>query len=192
MVGVGNFIRAQDSTRLSYATAIGLIKITEPPDKIFQSALAFSSELEYINTRRWFADLAFDLSSLKYSQLLKDDNSPFLLHNSKSSLLMLGMNGGKKLGFIVKNSSVAFYAGGGYIAIGEPRANIIANSIIQQTTARKRNVFARLGSRLEYATHIKILQGIYLDVSWWTSPVQIQGHHVKGLSFFVGTRVPIL
>ena len=183
---------AQDSTKVSYGTAVGIVQTTGPLKQVLHPAIAFSSEIEYITKKKWFADLTFDLASLKYNQQVKDSVSPYLFQNARSSLFMVGLNGGKRLGLKNKNSSVSLYGGGGYLTIGEPRANTTPDNIIRQTIVRKSAFYGRLGTRAEYTTKIKILQGIYLDASWWISTASVQDLTLHGFAVYIGTRVQIL
>ena len=50
-------------------------------------------------------------------------------------------------------------------------------------------IFGKAGYRVGYKTKIKFLQTIYLDASWWQSPVTVQGARLQGLSLFIGTRM---
>jgi hypothetical protein len=190
--GIGNFVCAQDSTGLSYATSVGLVKVTGPVTRILQPGIAFRSEFEFINKKRWFIDLTGDFSAQRYNQQEKDSASPFLFQNSKSALFMIGVNLGKRLGFLNKKCSLALYGGGGYLTIGEPRVNLAPDDIIRQTLLHPNGIFGRLGARVEYNTKIKILQGIFLDLSGWSSPAKVQGLGLHGFSLFIGTRVQII
>jgi hypothetical protein len=190
--GNGNFACAQDSTGLSYATSVGLVKVTGPVTKVLQPGIALRSEFEYINKKRWFIDLTGDFSAQKYNQQEKDSASPFLFQNSKSALFMIGINLGKRLRFLDKNCSISLYGGGGYLTIGEPRVNLAPDDIVRQTMLHPDGIFGRLGFRMEYNTKIKILQGIFLDISGWSSPAKVQGLRLHGFSLFIGTRVRII
>jgi len=61
--------------------------------------------------------------------------------------------------------------------------------VFKQEVSRKGGKFGKAGTRIGYKTKIKFLQTIYLDASWWASPVKIQGAVLQGASLFVGTRM---
>jgi hypothetical protein len=190
--GISNIAFAQDSIGLSYATSVGLVKVTGPVNQVLQPGIAFRSEFEYITKKKWFIDVTGDFSAQKYNQQEKDSASPFLFQNSKSALFMIGINLGKRLRFLNKNCSISLYFGGGYLTIGEPRVNLAPDNIVRQTILHPNGIFGRLGSRVEYNTKIKVLQGVFLDVSGWSSPAKVQGMSLHGFSLFIGTRVQII
>lgn len=180
---------AQESGKLFFTTAVGSINPTGRFKDAVQSTLAFNSGVEMALKKNWYTQVVFDFNALKYDQQIRDGNSPFLFQNTNSSLLLLGLNGGKNI--FLKNHKwfISFYGGGGYLNIGEPRVTVdLVSSIAKQDVARESNVFARGGSRLAYKTRSNFFQTVYFDVSYWTSPATIQGGRVNGISFYIGTR----
>jgi hypothetical protein len=180
---------AQDSSRLFFSTGVGLIKSPGKLSKVFHPSVAFNSGLEITNKKNWFAQGTLDFNTLKYNQRIKDDGSPYLFKNTSSSLLMLAINGGKNFYFGRGKWLASVYAGGGYLNIGEPRLVKLEENVFKQEVLRMPGVFGKAGTRLGYKTKVKMLQTIYFDASWFTSPVQVQGYKLNGLSLFLGTRM---
>jgi hypothetical protein len=78
----------------------------------------------------------------------------------------------------------------GYANIGEPRLIVDnSNGIIKQKVTRMQGVFERGGARVAFKTTSKLLQTLYIDVSYWTANVEIQQSKPKAFSFLIGTRV---
>lgn len=180
---------AQDNGKLFFTTSFGLINAQGKFGNAYKSTLAFNSGVEMAWKKNWFGQLVFDFNALKYEQQIRDANSPFLFQNTNSSLLLLGVNGGKN--FVFKNPKwfTSLYAGAGYLNVGEPRVTINNSlTVAKQDVARKSNVFGRAGARLAYKTKSNFFQTLYLDASYWASPANVQGGTVNGFSFYIGTR----
>lgn len=188
-LSINQSLLAQENGKLFFTTAFGLINAQGKFANAFKSTLAFNSGVEMSLKHNWFGQLVFDFNALKYDQQIRDANSPFLFQNTNSSLLLLGLNGGKNFHFKNPKWFTSIYGGGGFLNIGEPRVTIdnISN-IAKQDVARKSNVFARAGSRLAYKTKSNFFQTLYLDLSYWASPAKVQGGSVNGFSFYIGTR----
>lgn len=180
---------AQESGKLFFTTSVGLIAPQGKFSKAIKSTLAFNSGVEMSMKNNWYSQLVFDYNALKYDQQIKDASSPFLFQNTNSSLLLLGLNGGKNIPFRNKKWFTSIYGGAGYLNIGEPRVTIdnTANIATQDVT-RKSSVFGRGGARLAYKTKSNFFQTLYLDASYWASPAKVQGGNINGFSFYVGTR----
>lgn len=188
-ISLTSFLQAQESGKLFFTTAFGVVNTQGEFSKAFKSTLAFNSGVEMSLKKNWFGQLVFDFNALKYDQQVRDANSPYLFQNTNSSLLLLGLNGGKNIFFKNHNWFTSFYAGGGYLNIGEPRVTVNAiTGIARQDVARASNVFARTGMRLAFTTRSTFFQTLYLDGSYWASPARVQGGNVKGFSFYIGTR----
>lgn len=186
---MSSFLQAQESGKLYFTTSFGLISPRGKFSDAIKSTLAFNSGVEMALKKNWYAQAVFDFNALKYDQQIRDNNSPFLFQNTNSSLLLLGLNGGKNILFKNPKWFVSLYGGGGYLNIGEPRVTVnLSSGIARQEVARESNVFARGGSRLAYKTKSSFFQTIYLDASYWASPVRVQGGRVNGVSFYIGTR----
>lgn len=178
---------AQENSKLFLTTGVGIIKVRHSLNDVLKPTFAFNSGIETTSAGHWFLQGTIDFNSLKYDQKLKDNNSPYLFQNTNSSLLVLGINGGKD--FIINDRCFfSGYFGGGYLNIGEPRVTL-QNAIVTQQVTRERNIFGRAGTRIAYNSPIRFLQKIYLDANWWTSPVKVQGSQLNGFSFFLGTRM---
>ncbi len=188
-IAITNRSMAQESGKLYFTTSFGVIAPQGKFSKAIKSTMAFNSGVEMALKNNWYSQLVLDFNALKYDQQIRDANSPFLFQNTNSSLLLLGLNGGKNIPFKNKKWFTSLYGGGGYLNIGEPRVTIdnIAN-IAKQDVARKSSVFARGGARLAYKTKSSFFQTLYLDASYWASPAKIQGGNINGFSFYVGTR----
>jgi len=188
-ISLSSYTMAQESGKLFFTTSFGLIAPQGKFSNAIKSTLAFNSGVEMSMKNNWYTQLVFDFNALKYDQQIKDANSPFLFQNTNSSLLLLGLNGGKNIPFRNKKWFTSLYGGAGYLNIGEPRVTIdnIANIATQEVT-RKSSVFGRGGARLAYKTKSNFFQTLYLDASYWASPAKVQGGNVNGFSFYVGTR----
>lgn len=188
-VFINQSLSAQENGKLFFTTSFGVIAPQGKFGKAIKSTMAFNSGVEMALKNNWYSQLIFDFNALKYDQQVRDANSPFLFQNTNSSLLLLGLNGGKNIPFKSKKWFTSLYGGGGYLNIGEPRITIdnIGN-IAKQDVARKSSVFARGGARLAYKTKSSFFQTLYLDGSYWTSPAKVQGGNVNGFSFYIGTR----
>ena len=188
-VSVNQTLLAQENGKLFFTTSFGLINAQGKFANAFKSTLAFNSGVEMSLKKNWFAQLVFDFNALKYDQQIRDANSPFLFQNTNSSLLLLGLNGGKNIYFKNPKWFTSVYAGGGYLNIGEPRVTVdnITN-IARQEVARESNVFGRAGARLAYKTKSNFFQTLYFDASYWASPAKVQGGNINGFSFYIGTR----
>lgn len=181
--------KAQESGKLFFTTGFGNIVPQGKFSNAYKSTIAFNSGVEMSLKKNWFGQLVFDFNAMTYDQQIRDNISPFLFQNTNSSLLLLGLNGGKNI--ILKNPKwfTSFYGGGGYLNIGEPRVTInTITNIAKQDVARNSNVFGRAGMRLAFKTKSNFFQTIYFDASYWASPAKIQGGNVSGFSFYIGTR----
>lgn len=180
---------AQESGKLFFTTSVGLISAQGKFAKAYKSTVAFNSGVEMSLKHNWYGQFVLDYNALKYDQQIRDANSPYLFQNTNSSLLLLGLNGGKN--FYLKNPKwfASLYGGAGYLNLGEPRVttNPITN-IANQDVVRKSNVFGRAGARLAYKTKSNFFQTLYIDASYWASPAKAQGGNVNGFSFYIGTR----
>jgi hypothetical protein len=180
---------AQDKNKFLFTTGIGLIKSPGKLSNVLHPSVAFNSGLEYTGKSNWFAQVTLDFNSLKYDQRRLDENSSYLFQRTSCSLIMGAISGGYNFYFGHNKWLVSPYAGGGYLNIGEPRLLMKEDNIFRQEVSRKGGIFGKAGTRLGYKTKIKFLQTIYLDASWWESPVKIQGAALQGASFFIGTRM---
>lgn len=188
MVVAGSY--AQDSSRIYFTTGIGVNKIKGSLHHAFRSTVAFNSALELDLRKNWYAQLELNFNTLKYNQQKKDDNSSYLFRNTNSSLLLIGLNGGRDFKFNNTGWFTSVYAGSGYVSVGEPRISIDDdNKIVTQTAVSRTGVFGKMGTRVGYKTKSKIFQTLYVDGAYWTSTVETQGGTLRGLSAFVGMRM---
>jgi len=187
LLGFVALANAQDNKFL-FTTGIGLIKSPGKLSNVLHPSVAFNSGLEYTGKNKWFAQLTLDFNSLKYDQRKLDANSSYLFQRTSSSLIMGAISGGYNF-YFGRKWLVSPYAGGGYLNIGEPRLVMKEDNIFRQEVNRQGGIFGKGGARLGYKTKIKFLQTIYIDASWWQSPVKIQGSGLQGVSLFIGTRM---
>ncbi|HNJ96217.1 MAG TPA: hypothetical protein PLS65_15665 [Ferruginibacter sp.] len=173
-----------------FTTGVGLIKSPGGLSNVLHPSIAFNSGLEYTGKTNWFAQVTLDFNSLKYDQRNLDANSPYLFQRTSSSLVQGAVSGGYNI-YLGRNNKwlLSPYAGGGYLNIGEPRLVRKEENVFRQQVVRMGGIFGKAGYRVGYKTKIKFLQTIYLDASWWQSPVTIQGAQLQGLSLFIGTRM---
>jgi hypothetical protein len=184
-----NASMAQDSSRIFFTTGVGIIKAPGSLSSVFKPSIAFNSGIEAVNKKNWFLQATLDFNTLKYNQRIKEDGSPYLFHNTNSSLVMLALNGGKNFPIRGSRWFASAYTGGGYLNIGEPRLTLVSSNTIKQEVSRKGGVFAKAGTRIAYRSPIKLLQTIYFDGAWWTSPLAVQGSKLSGISLFIGARM---
>lgn len=52
-----------------------------------------------------------------------------------------------------------------------------------------RSVFERYGTKLSLQSGIKFLQTIYIDASWWVTPIHIQQNTLQDFSLVVGAKM---
>jgi hypothetical protein len=189
LLGTSFYATAQYGSKVFFTSAIGLIKAPGKLGKVFQPSIALNSGIELTGKKNWFVQGTLDFNTLKYNQQIKEDGSPYLFQNTGSSLIMLAINAGKNFCFGNNKWFASLYSGGGYLNIGEPRLLKYEENTFKQKVSRMGNIFGKAGTRLGYKTATKLLQTIYADVSWWQSPLKVQGSAVNGFSFFLGLRM---
>lgn len=184
-------IKAQDSSRIYFTTSVGLFLPVSKFAAAYKNSLALNSGVEYKLSHYYFVQLVLDFNAVKYDQQFKDNNSAYLFQRTNSSVFLAGINIGRNI--IITHSGNFFispYLGIGYANIGEPRLTVNNNTgIIQQQVTRMEGVFTREGLRLGYSTKSKILQTIYLDVSYWAADINVQQSRARALSLLIGTRI---
>jgi Outer membrane protein beta-barrel domain len=183
--------KAQDTTKLFFTTSVGLLTPVSTFSNAYKKSLALNSGVEYKLSKHYFAQLVLDFNAVKYSQQVKDENSAYLFQNTSSSVLLAGFNVGRNLPITPSgNLFISPYVGIGYANIGEPRLLVDNNNgIIKQEVTRMQGVFERGGARLAFKTKSKVIQTIYIDVSYWTANIKVQQSSPTAFSFLVGTRV---
>lgn len=184
-----NTLMAQDSSRIFFTTGAGIIKSPGSLSKVFHPSIAFNSGIEVVNKKNWFLQATVDFNSLKYNQRIRQDGSPYLFHNTNSSLVMIALNGGKNFPFRSSKWFASAYTGGGYLNVGEPRLINISENKIRQEVSRRSGVFGKVGTRIAYRSKIKFLQTVYFDGAWWASPLKVQGSAFSGISLSIGARM---
>ncbi|MDP3666995.1 MAG: hypothetical protein Q8R50_09975 [Sediminibacterium sp.] len=186
-------VQSQEKGKIFFTTAVGLINAQGNFGKAFKSTVTFNSGVELAMKNNWFGQFVLDFNALKYDQKIRDANSPFLFQNTNSSLLLLGINGGRNIYFKNTKWFTSFYGGGGYLNVGEPRVTVdLLSNIAKQDAVRKSSIFARGGTRLAYKTRSSFFQTVFVDGSYWISPAKVQGGNVSGFSFYIGTRFGVI
>jgi hypothetical protein len=173
--------------KLMFTTGAGVVKVTPALHHVLKPALAFNSGFEIASRRNWYTQLTVDFNTLKYNQQVTDHSSQLLFRNANSNLVMIGLNGGKNFLFDTK-WFLSAYGGGGFLNLGEPRIRVTENIAIQEVK-RRSSKFLRGGFRVARNVPVKFLQTVYLDASWWGSPLQLQNYKLNGFAFFIGTRM---
>lgn len=181
---------AQDSKKIGFTTGIGINKILGSLHQTFRSTVAFNSGLELTLGKKWFAQAELNFNSLKYDQQKKADNSSYLFQNTNSSLLLLGLNGGRNFRLQKSNWFSSLYGGAGFISVGEPRISVDEDDkIVTQTAVRRAGIFGKGGGRIGLDTKSKVFQTLYIDGAYWISSVNTQGASLKGFSIFAGIKM---
>jgi len=181
---------AQESKKIGFTTGIGINKIQGRLHQVFRSTVAFNSGLELALGKNWYAQAELNFNSLKYDQQKKADNSSYLFQNTNSSLLLLGLNGGKDFHLGKSGWFTSLYGGADFISVGEPRISIDEDKkIVTQTAARRSGIFGKAGGRFGVNTKSKIFQTLYIDGAYWLSSVSTQGASLKGISVFAGIKM---
>jgi hypothetical protein len=182
--------KAQEATKIHLTTGAGFIKVQGELSRVFRPSLAFNSGVEINLGKNWYGLAEAGFNSLRYNQQVKEDNSPFLFQNTNSSLFLLGINAGKNFYFGDQRWFTSLYGGAGFLNIGEPRISVDeVTDVARQYTVRKSSIYGRAGARGGYTTRSAFFQTLYVDVSWWTSPVRVQDNRLHSLSVFVGIRM---
>jgi hypothetical protein len=184
-------VKAQDTTKIFFTTAVGLLNPVSSFSNAYKNSLALNSGVEYKFSKHYFVQFVLDFNAVKYSQQVKDASSAYLFQNTSSSVFLAGINVGRNFPLIASGKLFASpYIGAGYTNIGEPRLSLDnRNGIINQEVTRVTGIFARGGTRLAYNTKSKILQTIYLDASYWSANISVQDSRPKAFSFLIGTRI---
>lgn len=186
----GSFLMAQDAGKVYFTTSVGLLAPVSSFSKAYENSLALNSGIEYQFNRHYFTQFLLDFNVVKYSQQKREEGSPYLFQHTNSSVFLAGFNIGRNIS-ITKSGSlfVSPYLGIGYANIGEPRLTVNNNTgIIEQNVSRMAGVFNRQGIRIAYKTKSKVLQTLYLDVSYWSANLKVQESRPKALSLLAGTR----
>lgn len=187
---VANAQTNTNSDGIHLTTGVGINKIQGKLGETFRSTVAFNSGFEKSFRNHWYAQLEANFNTLKYDQQVKDVNSEYLFQNTNSSLFMVGGNFGKDYPFGSSPWFASTYVGSGYINIGEPRLQVHEpTGIITQDVIRKGGVLGKAGGRIGYRTHSKLLQTLYIDGSYWTSSLKVNGSAVRSISVFIGLRM---
>jgi Autotransporter beta-domain len=183
-------VQAQDSSRLYFTTAAGIIIPVSSFGNAYRNSLGLNSGIEYRLGKHYFAQFAIDFNAIRYNQQVKDAGSPYLFQNTSSSVFLAGIHIGRNIP--LSKSGRLFtspYLGMGYANIGEPRLTVNnTTGIIKQEVARSKGLFGRQGLRLGFTTKSRILQTLYVDASWWAANVRVQGSRPRAASLLVGTR----
>ncbi|MEO5889895.1 MAG: autotransporter domain-containing protein [Ferruginibacter sp.] len=184
-------LAAQDTGRIYFTTAVGLLMPVSAFSKSYHQSLALNSGIEYRFRQYYFAQLVLDFNAINYSQQIRDDGSAFLFQHTSSSVVSIGVNAGRN--FALTNNNRLFispYLGIGYCNIGEPRLTVDNDAgIIKQEVKRMQGIFTRAGARMAFNTRSKLVQTIYIDAAYWSANIRVQASRPQALSLLVGTRI---
>ncbi len=183
-------VKSQDTTKLFFTTSVGFLNPVSTFSHAYKRSLALNSGIEFRFSGQFFAQFVLDFNAVNYNQQVSDANSAYLFQKTSSSVFLAGINLGRNFPLIPSGKLfVSPYGGIGYANIGEPRLILDnVNGIINQQVTRMRGVFGRAGGRLAYTTKSKVLQTIYIDVSYWSAYINVQNSMPKAFSFLIGTR----
>lgn len=188
---VGTSACAQKGSQsLSFLTSAGALVPLSGFGKAYQPSLALGTGIEYSFGQHYFVQLTADINAVRYNQQIKDDAAGYLFQNTKSAVLLGGLQIGRNIWIDQQQKIfVSPYIGGGYLNIGEPRLSLDpATHIISQSVSRKGGAFGRGGIRLAYKTASKVLQTLYVDMAYWRSLIHIQNAQPQALALSLGTR----
>jgi hypothetical protein len=172
-------------------SGVGIINGRGTFGKSVEPSIGFNSGIELKLRKHFLAQVSIDFNSIKYNQKELDKNSPFLFTNTNSNLLALGVNVGYNFNEPDSKWLLSTYVGSGYFNIGEPRAVVVSQNTISQSTVNQSSIFGRLGFRVGFKTSSAFFQTLYINTEYWSSPAVIQGGKANGISFFIGTRMAI-
>jgi hypothetical protein len=184
-------LKSQDTKQAYFFSGIGIINGQGTFGKSVEPSVGFNSGIELKFKKHFLAQLSVDFNSLKYNQKVLDNNSTLLFTNTNSTLLTIGANIGYNFTEPDAKWLLSTYVGSGYFNIGEPRATLVNNRTVLQSTVNQSSIFGRLGFRVGYKTPSAFFQTLYINAEYWSSPAVIQGGKANGVSFFVGTRMVI-
>jgi hypothetical protein len=182
----------QKESKIAITSSVGLLIPQSKFAKSYSTSLAFNSGIEYSLKKGFFIQGVIDFNSVKYSQQVREGIDDFLFQKTNSSVFLLGLNLGNNIPLThSKRFFLAPYLGLGYLNIGEPRLSINnQDKVITQSVRRMQSIYYKGGLRFLINTNTKALQTIYLDVSSWKSPIEIQSSKAQAWSVFGGTKIP--
>ncbi len=190
-VFVFNPVFSQDSTRFFFNSSAGILNPLGQFAKSYSVSPSVGSGFEYYVRSKYFITGDLGINAVKYSQQIRDPKSNFLFKNTNSSVFMLGVNMGRKV-TLSRKVFLQPYLGLGYANIGEPRL-LVDNTtqIINQEVVRMQGLITKVGNKLAIRTKSKMLQTVFLDVSYWRGYFTIQESTPKGINVSFGTKVGI-
>jgi hypothetical protein len=139
-----------------------------------------------MQNKKFFLYPALDFLSFKYTQLLPDDHSDYLIDNGTSSFLQLNLMAGSKK----KLNNWGIYGYGGPLMgfVSEPKAQL---SSADQITLKNNYHFTggvRIGGGTEYKLGSVYL---FLDLSYYHNFSTIQGKRVHAITGYGGLKTNI-
>lgn len=185
-------VMAQDTTKISITTGVGLVMASGNLGQILKPAVAFNTGLELGFKNKWFLQGEISFNTLGYNQKYRDQSSGYLFTNSSSSLLQIGAIGGKDFSLVKNKWLIGTYLGTGFLNIGQPRLTVdVANAAVRQEVIRDANIYGKAGARLSLRTKSPFFETLYLDGSYFLSPQIIQNERLNGFTFFIGSKFSI-
>ena len=109
---LSSHVKSQDSSRLCFTSAAGLLFPLKKFASSYTTSLAFNSGIEYKIWQSFYVQFLLDFNGVKYNQQIKENNSSYLFQKTTSSIFMTGLNIGKKFKLEAsKKAMISIYAG---------------------------------------------------------------------------------
>ncbi|WP_231491255.1 hypothetical protein [Pedobacter sp. Leaf170] len=189
----GDVLFAQDTTKIAVTTGVGLISMPGSLSKVLKPSITFNSGIELKLKKNWFLQGDVSLNSIGYNQIIRDNANNYLFEDANSSLFQIGVSGGYSIKFLPSKFSLDLYAGPGFQRFGEPRVTNNTSALVtRQNIVFNNTVFGKVGSRLSYMTKSSLLQTIYVEATYFTSPLHVQTYRLQGFTYCVGTRFSLM
>ena len=189
----GNVLFAQDTTKITLTTGVGIISMPGALSKVLKSSITFNSGIELKLKKNWFLQGDVSLNSIGYNQIIRDNATNYLFENANSSLFQVSVSSGYSFKFLPSKFSLDLYAGPGFQRFGEPRvSNNTTAQVTRQNIVFSNTVFGKVGSRLSYKTNSSLLQTIYFEATYFTSPLHVQTYRLQGFTYCVGTKFSLI
>ena len=188
---LNNSALAQDSSTLFFTTSAGVLIPVADFSKAYKNSIAINSGIEYKLAKKYSVQFVLDYNAVSYNQQFKDIHSNYLFQKTSSSVFLAGFNLLRNIPIVAHGRLFASpYIGVGFANIGEPRLSVDNNdNVIKQSVVRMLGIYGKGGLHIAYNTGSKLLQTVYIDVSYWTANIHVQQSKAQAVSILVGTRI---
>ena len=188
---LNNSALAQDSSTLFFTTSAGVLIPVADFLKAYKNSIAINSGIEYKLAKKYSVQFVLDYNAVSYNQQFKDIHSNYLFQKTSSSVFLAGFNLLRNIPIVAHGRLFASpYIGVGFANIGEPRLSVDNNdNVIKQSVVRMLGIYGKGGLHIAYNTGSKLLQTVYIDVSYWTANIHVQQSKAQAVSILVGTRI---